>query len=528
MYDNMKRILNASLLLLALWGAAACSMDKLGGSEDPVDKVEGEQIGYLAIGSLSVNTDTESAEVGSPRTVSRAGNVDTQEFEITLTDVAGNIVEPTLENGTKLATPFTLRDLTANGSRLYLALRPGTYTVTAHSKGSDPDAPSEQPWFAGAQTVTVESAQNDRSKAVTANIVCKLTRIRVTAEISADLRRFFKQEGVADADLPGTTVRISHPSNADLSSEYRFPLSASHYDEGIYFKDCAGPANDRGNVMQITLKGLFSVDPETADADDSWQPIEQTYTVTGVKAATYRDIRISIDYGTEGNLEFTVTIDSYVYDEELETDAASSLTGMLEPTIPDDSDPETPPQGGDEPEEPTEKGPKIELIDNDIDRWHYLTGGAYDTRVRLSSESGLTDISVIIRSEMLNDDELKGLDLASEMDVFNPATAAMESGLRSLGFLPIEAEIREGESRDSYAYADDNLRIFDPATGERKPGAVSPLMNAKEVVFDITEFTGLLYVLYESSGATGDCIFELTAIDQEGNETTKSLKFRIE
>ena len=498
----MKQLFKTSLLMLALWGAAACSMDKMGGSEDPANKGEGDGVGYLLIGGLSVNADTESSEMSGSGTVhasSRAG-VETTDFEISIADASGNIVQATLDDGQTLGTTFKNSDLNiSGGGRRLVALRPGVYTVTAHSPGAKPQKTSSDAWYTGSTQVTVEASQNDKGKYATASVICKLAQIRVTAEISADLRHFFKTD-VPDEDRPGTLVTISHPTDASQAATYLFGLESTRTSPVIYFEDFAGPESN-GNQMVIQLTGWFSSDPDAADPD--WQKIDYKKTITGVKAATYRDIRISIDYGTTGNLEFTVTINSYVYDDTLETDASSSLTGTLEPTIPDD-EPETPPQGGgeDNPKDPDDKGdnPTIEWLGYDIEERYTLTNENRSTttcKVRVLS-AGLEHLYVNIndaingQDALLTEEELGSAGMKQQFDLtdLKGDTEFIEK-LQGLKFLP--------EGKDSLA-------------GET------------DVTFEITDFLGALYFLYPE---THDCDFELTAVDRNGS-TKKSVKFHIE
>ena len=132
----------------------------------------------------------------------------------------------------------------------------------------------------------------------------------------------------------------------------------------------------------------------------------------------------------------------------------------------------------------------------------------------IESSTGLTGLSVKIISETLNETELAGFALAPEMNLMEPATAIMETRLRAFGFLPIVGIDSATATEDELAAAaalDDKYRIFNPETGEKKEGAVSPLMNQTALTFDITKFMPLLEML-----GSGAHTFVLTATDASG------------
>lgn len=156
-----------------------------------------------------------------------------------------------------------------------------------------------------------------------------------------------------------------------------------------------------------------------------------------------------------------------------------------------------------------------------------VNNGTESATVSLSSRTGITALSVKIESDVLTESELATFQLALIMDIFNPATALMETRLRAFGFLPIENFDRTGKSQSEVATAaakDDNYRIFDPTTGERKVDingelVVSKLYMEKNISFDVSEFLALLADLecedneqYKSTNK-----FTIIASDESGN-----------
>lgn len=482
----MKRIFKQSMLLLTLWGLTACSIDKMGGTEDPANKGE-EQLGYLQIGGLSVNTDTEISDLGSSDDITTPATraVDTNDFVLSIFDATTQQpVRGKLDDNTELGTTFTYSEI----QNKKVGVRPGTYYVTAHSPGEVSPTPKENgAYYSGkSQEVAIKSGENNP----TVTVPCKLATIIVTVELSADLKRYFEDLGNSNPDRLKTTVTIGDPSNY-----YIFEKEATRISPVVHFKDIAGPESD-GNEMRFVLSGsYYTGDPgdlvKGTPDPSKYKPVTFEKVVQGVKAATYRDIRISIDYNTSGNLEFKVTIDTYVYDDEIEIDSSQSLSDQLEPSIPNDGGEDTPTP----PTPPTSEGPAVVWKVNDkaqAPNAKVVIDGSESAVCYITSETGLTGLKVKIDSDVLMK-EIKELamPLDAEMDLFNPATPEQETQLRNLRFLPVE---HESGDIDADAKMDDNYRIWDPVTGQRKPGAVSPFANKKSVEFPLTDFMGLLFM----------------------------------
>lgn len=97
----------------------------------------------------------------------------------------------------------------------------------------------------------------------------------------------------------------------------------------------------------------------------------------------------------------------------------------------------------------------------------------------ISSSTGITGFMITITSDVLDENELSSLNLATEMDLINPATDEMEATLAELGF-PVGAEVE----------------------------------GAKELEFDITSFMPVLAML-----GTGNSDFTLEVSDASGTTT---------
>lgn len=139
--------------------------------------------------------------------------------------------------------------------------------------------------------------------------------------------------------------------------------------------------------------------------------------------------------------------------------------------------------------------------------WTIPVDGSAAVEARINATKGLTGLSVVITSDKLSKETLEEIGLSQTMDLFNPKDAEMENILRNLGFLP-KAEGKQGTDDDEY-------RMFDPQTGERRPGKECPYKDMTELTFSITEFMPLLSMLGQS-----DSTFEL-AISDNSSATTK-------
>lgn len=348
----MKQLFKQSLLLCAALCAAACSMDKIStGDTDSGD----DEIGYLTIGGVGVNVDTETTEIGSQAKsaaapATRVSNEVIRTYLVSIIDAATDTAVQGSIDGEKLAAEFTYGSLfeqTSDGTDIVkqIALAPGTYYVTVHQPGTVAGVGENCPYYAGtSDRVTVRSQKSDPA-GVSATVTCKLANIKTSVEHSADLQAVF-QERTDDGRL---MTKVSIAENGGENS-YTFEKDASHNDGPfVYFKDVAGPDSD-GNEMKIVLSGYYY----TGDAEDlttgnvdatKYKAVSMTKTLQGVKAATWRKISIDIDHNTTGNLQFVFTVESYVYDDTIDVDI-TTLYAAIEEEIEDEeeeiSDPDAP------------------------------------------------------------------------------------------------------------------------------------------------------------------------------------------
>lgn len=637
----MKRMFKFLLVAAVAVCTTACALDELEGQSSGNKNSE---VGYIKLGEVLLNGDTENANLNSQGSraatrVSEAGNG----YYVEIVDPQGNV-------------DWKGAYSAAKGQQI--GLEPDTYIVYAYqddTKGANiAGAAEDAPYYQGKSDAVVVKTKETTSATVT----CKLANVKATVELSADLKAVFK---LNDSANPLQTV-VSLGTNDDNQSSFTYPYTSTHSGPNVYFKDVAGPDSQIGNTMSFELSGVYYTgDPDdigTANENSSlWKEVKMAKTITNVRAAQWRKISIDIDHNTTGTVKFIFEVSNVVYDDEINVDVETLYATLnVEEVIPDDDveNPLAPSvtiagnaagdltyainsskyneaagawtaflQANITPAEGATIAEVYAVVASDNDKvvsslaaagfadarvnlfptnaastyCNVATDGSYvvlnnagmsalynysgthtisvytvDSEKRkkhtdvvvtvtneggsstagpsivwkvngvstnnvvlktdvnevvnalIESSTGLTGLKVQIISETLNESELSGFGLAPNMDLMEPATAIMETRLRAFGFLPIEGidPNTASESEVTAAAAeDDNYRIFDPATGERKAGAVSPLMNKTSLTFEITKFMPLLEML-----GSGEHTFILTAIDESGtNNSTMVIKF---
>lgn len=634
----MKQYIKSLFLVAIAAAVTACGMDKLSTPEHETDSEKG----YLQIGSLLVNGDTENTIISPEKNISRATSEADGSFYI-------EVIHKTTGAAAWSGNYTELKGQT-------IGLEPGTYVVYAYQSQAKTPATgvaANAPYYAG-QSEDIEVVTKQTASTT---VTCRLANILTTVELSADLKAVFKPYEATSEKRLKTNVKVG---SASVTNEYDFEASSTHEAPLVYFADVVGPNNASGNTMTIALSGDYytgdPIDVIEGRADESkWKEVRMVKTVTNVRAAQWRKISIDIDHNTTGDVKFEFVIESYAFDEEIVVDVVTLYESLnIEESIPDDEEenPAAPdvtingqeglnfainesiydadaemwtstlklnimPKDGSSVASiytvftstnasllsamaekgfvegridlfpsnaasdyattaadgttvtlkaagmdalykysgthtasvytidsqnrmkhtdviitvsagSTGNGPTVVWMKNGvdvIDQWHSLTSFEnYDAAIDITSETGVTGMYVDINAEKLTPEELANFGLAQHMNLLEPESAQMESGLRSLGFLPTES----GDRAD--AFADDNYRIYYPdaddgTPGTRKEGKVSPLYMQKALTFKITEFTGMLWALY--GGEKGDAIFTLT-VEDAGGKTVKEVKFHIE
>lgn len=174
-----------------------------------------------------------------------------------------------------------------------LALPVGTYRLEVHSQepSSVPDVEWEAPTYGTTYDFAVlRSHTSDSPLTIADEVVCKLSNIKVTVSISAELL----------GDDTKSTVTLGSAVEEFTKSESR----------AAYFR----PQNSDGDTLEFKLTG-------TKDG----KPAELSKTITGVKAGQWRKIMLSIVYAETGDIKIVVTVDSFVQDSEITINSTESL-----------------------------------------------------------------------------------------------------------------------------------------------------------------------------------------------------------
>lgn len=177
-----------------------------------------------------------------------------------------------------------------------LALPVGTYRLEVHSQepSSVPDVKWKAPTYGTTYDFAVlRSHTSDSPLTIADEVICKLSNIKVTVSISADLAELL-------GDDTKSTVTLGSAVAEFTKSESR----------AAYFR----PQNSDGDTLEFKLTG-------TKDG----KPAELSKTITGVKAGQWRKIMLSIVYAETGDIKIVVTVDSFVQDSEITINSTESL-----------------------------------------------------------------------------------------------------------------------------------------------------------------------------------------------------------
>lgn len=320
---TMKKYIKGLLCVAIVASMTACEIDELntGGSTD-----QPTEVGYLKIGDVSVNLDTENASTESePKAATRAVTEAATSYWVVVSNKMTNAV----------AWQGTYADAVSQ----QISLEPGTYVVSARQtqEGVVAGVAQDAPYYAGtSEDVVITSKQTS-----TATVTCKLANILTTVELSADLKAVFKPYDASSPKRLKTNVKVGTDA---ASNNFDFEASSTHEAPKMYFRDEAGLNATAGNTMTILLSGDYYTgdleDLTNGTADETkWKEVKMTKTLTNVRAAQWRKISINISHPTSGNARFEIKVESYIYDEELVVDVVTLYEALdMEEAIPDDEE----------------------------------------------------------------------------------------------------------------------------------------------------------------------------------------------
>ncbi len=220
------------------------------------------------------------------------------------------------------------------------------------------------------------------------------------------------------------------------------------------------PSND----LNIVIKGMYT--PEGKDVASAF---EMTSTIENVKAGEYSDITLLIEYSQEGNIAINTTIYKWVEDDEIVCDFSSVV---LESFLEDES-----------------TKPTIVWAGNDIDAPLNLTpdkfdgSGNYMDDVIIEIDTQSTIASLLVNVNSTNEELNKSF---------------TESGLASIDMCNVTS------------FQATMLKAMDYPVNDEVLGHKAVSFNLKSQI----------KVLYDYEGTHS---FKITAIDEKGNSTEKTL-----
>ena len=272
----------ACALLVAALGMTACSSENTE-FQRPQKPVVTGNTGFLCFAEegLSVITDAE---------VVRATAVNTEDFICKILDEQGAEIER-FTYGNKPTEP--------------IELKVGSYKLVVLSEETIPAKEWEHPTYGAEVPFTISKGETNTLE----TIKCKLSNVKVTVAYAADLYELLEEGSKSDVTVGSNTMSFAY-------TEERAAFFAAEQEENSMTVD-----------MSLNYAGKNST---------------MSYTVDGVKAGQWRKVTISMPHANEGNVVFTITIETLTVDNEIVVDVAE-LTAMTETVIPgDEKDPLAP------------------------------------------------------------------------------------------------------------------------------------------------------------------------------------------
>ncbi|MFI3264636.1 MAG: DUF4493 domain-containing protein [Rikenellaceae bacterium] len=430
----MKYITKLLMILAAsLFVATSCISEEVPYSDDSTqDDNNAEKIGYLEFINFSLEVDIDGEIVSK---ADEAVDVDDFIVSICSAESGAEVYSSTYKEVQELSEP--------------ISLEVGNYQIFISSVAAE-DEPLcgwDVPYYTCTKDIVIEVGETSE----VADCVCTLSNIKTSLSLSADFTDKFQDDATAEIPLE-ITVKLDDAALVYSRTESRCG----------YFK-----AIEASNTLIVSISGMYNT--AASGETPSYVKIENwEQEITDVAAGQWRKISIRTETDTNGNVSFSMSVETWVYDEIIDVDIMEDEVtedGITEPEEDDDND-------------QTTGSLSIEWRDGyDFDTRYDITPSTdLPVVLDINSETGITSFLVRIDSEVLTAADLVSMNLDTEMDLINPATDLMAAALADLGF-PVGDEVE----------------------------------GATYLLFDITSFMPLLAMLGE-----GDTTFELEVSDASG------------
>lgn len=284
-------------LLLLAGIAAGCVNEKPSYGTD--DTTPATEIGYIDLNGLAPQVLLDSEVNPLPIVKNSATRA--------VTEAGGEYIVRIYNSSNEAVLDTTYGELqsqlTDGPDRNLLALPTGNYRlyVCSHADEAIKDVEWEDPVYGTEYEFSIQRAHtSDNPQTIDGNIICKLSNIKVTVTMSADLAEVL-------SDDTQSTVSLNEVSTVFSKTESR----------PAFFRPQAGDGN--GDTLQFLLTG-----------QKDGKPVQLNKTITGVKAGQWRKISLSIVYSETGEIEIGVTVNNFVQDEEIPVNSTES---MWEPVL---------------------------------------------------------------------------------------------------------------------------------------------------------------------------------------------------
>lgn len=304
-----------------------------------------EEVGYIVTSGLSVSvadneiistttgesSPTKSAVSGSEATnLTRSGNTQsavdstTTKTDPPIAEASDDYKVTILNTKTSETMNYTYADLKKEENQK-IPVAPGTYKISAESPdyasymAGDYYANWDMPVYAGSVTKNVIKA----TETTVNDLVCSLANIRTSVSLTPDLQSLFLPDDQATEQLPALTVTLSVGENSLV-----YDRAAADGEKYGYFK-----AVEATNTITVELKGSYN--KASGDVEPEYVPVKWTREITGCKAGQWRKISIHVTNASQGNIQFQMTVENWVYDQKIDVDV-TNLYAFGEEVIPDE------------------------------------------------------------------------------------------------------------------------------------------------------------------------------------------------
>lgn len=304
-----------------------------------------DEVGYIVTSGLSVTvadneiistTTGESSPTKSEASGSEATNLTRSNNTQSAVDSTTTKTDPPtaeasddykvtiLNTKTSETMNYTYADLKKEENQK-IPVAPGTYKISAESPdyasymAGDYYANWDMPVYAGSVTKNVIKA----TETTVNDLVCSLANIRTSVSLTPDLQSLFLPDDQATEQLPALTVTLSVGENSLV-----YDRAAADGEKYGYFK-----AVEATNTITVELKGAYN--KASGDVEPEYVPVKWTREITGCKAGQWRKISIHVTNASQGNIQFQMTVENWVYDQKIDVDV-TNLYAFGEEVIPDE------------------------------------------------------------------------------------------------------------------------------------------------------------------------------------------------